>query len=51
MIQEQDKLIHLGALKAPKNQTLLAGETKNAQENGKQRGKEKKNTNINPKEK
>ena len=30
LIKEQDKLIHIGDLKASKNQDLLFGETKNA---------------------
>ena len=41
----------MGSLIASKNQSLLVGETKNAQAKGKQRGKEKKNTDTMPKEK
>ena len=37
-------MIQMGALKASKNQALLARETKNVQGKGKQKGKEKKNT-------
>ena len=44
-------MIHMGALKASKNQDLLAGETKNAQAKVKNKGKEKKNTDFKPKEK
>ena len=51
LIQEQDKLIQMGDLKALKNQALLDGETKNAQEKGKQKGNEKKSIDFNPKEK
>ena len=45
LIQEQDKLIQLGVFKASKNQALLVGDSKNAQEKGNQRGKENQNTN------
>ena len=41
----------MGALKASKNQARLAGETKDAQEKRKKKGKENKNTYFNPKEK
>ena len=41
----------MGDLKSSKKQSLLDGETKNAQAKGKQKIKEKKNTNIKPKEK
>ena len=41
----------MGALKSSKNQSLLDGETNNAQDKGKQKGKEKKNTETKPKEK
>ena len=41
----------MGALKSSKNQALLAGETKNAQEKEKQRGNENKNIDFKPKEK
>ena len=51
LIQEQDKLIQMGALKASKNQALLDGDTKNAQYKGRQNWKDKKNTEIKPKEK
>ena len=51
LIHEQSKLIQMWSLKASKNQARLAGETKNAQEKRKQKGKEKKNTYFNPKEK
>ena len=51
LIEEQDKLIHMGALKASKNQALLSRETKNVQEKGKQKGTEKKNIDFKPKEK
>ena len=40
----------MGALKASNNQYLLTGETKNAQEKGKHKGKEKKNIDYNTKE-
>ena len=43
LMQEQDKMIQMGSLKACKNHVLLAGETKNAQAKGKHKGKEKKN--------
>ena len=42
-IQECDNLIHMGALKSSKNQALLVGETKNVQEKGKRKGKDKRN--------
>ena len=48
---EQDKLIQMGSLKASIKQALLVGETKNAQEKGKQKGKENKNIYFEPKEK
>ena len=51
IIKEQDKLIHMGALKACKKQVVLAGETKNVQAKGKQKGKDKKNYDIKPKAK
>ena len=41
----------MGFVKDSKNQDLLARETKNAKEKGKQKGKEKKNTDFNPKDK
>ena len=41
----------MGALKASKNQALLAGETKNAQTRGKHKGKEKKDIVFKPKDK
>ena len=44
-------MIQMGALKSSKNQALLAGETKNAQEKEKQRGNENKNIDFKPKEK
>ena len=44
LIQEQDKLIQMGVLKASKNQALLVGETNNMQEKGKHKGKDKRNT-------
>ena len=40
----------MGVLKTSKNQVLLAGETKNAQEKGKWKGKEKRYTKFEPKE-
>ena len=51
LIQEQDKLIQMGALKASKNQALLARDTKNVQAKENHRGKNKKNSNLKPKEK
>ena len=51
LIQEQDKLIQMGALKASKNQALLARETKNAQAKERQKGTNKKNIETKPKEK
>ena len=51
LIQEQDKLIYMGGLRASKNQDLVYGETNNAQENGKNKGKEKKNIDFKPKDK
>ena len=41
----------MGSLKASKNQALLDGERKNAQAKGKQKGKDKNNSDIKPKEK
>ena len=40
----------MGALRASPNQSLLAGETKNAQTRRKQKGKEKRNIEFEPKE-
>ena len=39
----------MGALRASPNQALLAGETRNAQARRKQKGKEKINTEFEPK--
>ena len=39
LIQEQYKLIQMGALKASPNESLLDGETKNSQSRRKQKGK------------
>ena len=39
----------MGALRASPNQSLLAGETRDAQERRKQKGKEKKNIEFEPK--
>ena len=41
----------MGALKSPKNQALLARESKNSIAKGRKKGKDKKNTESNPKEK
>ena len=49
LIQQQDKLIEMGAPKASKNKAILDGETKNAWAKGKKKGKDKKKTK--PKEK
>ena len=43
-------MVQMGALRASTNQALLVGETKNAQERRKQKGKEKKNIEFKPKE-
>ena len=43
-------MIHMGALGASPNQALLVGETKNAQIRRKHKGKEKRNTEFEPKE-
>ena len=40
----------MGSLRASPNQALLVGETKNAQARRKQKGKEKRNTEFEPKE-
>ena len=40
----------MGALRASPNQTLLAGETRNAQARRKQKGKEERNTEFEPKD-
>ena len=40
----------MGALRASLNQSLLDGETKNAQARRKQKGKKKRNTEFEPKE-
>ena len=40
----------MGDLKASTNQALLDGETKNVQERRKQKGKEKRNTEFEPKD-
>ena len=50
LIQEQDKLVQMGALKASPNQALLASETSNAQAKRKQKGKEKKKIEFEPKD-
>ena len=44
-------MIHMGVLKSSKNNDLLVGDSKNAQEKWNQRGKEKKNIDFKPKEK
>ena len=51
LIQEQYKLIQTGGLRASKNQDLVDGETNNAQEKGKNKGKDKNNIDFNPKDK
>ena len=51
LIQGQDKLIQMGSLKASKNQDLLVRENNTAQDKGRKKGKEKKNTETKPKEK
>ena len=50
IIQEQDKLIQMGSLRASPNQGPLPSETRNVQARRKQKGKEKKNTELEPKE-
>ena len=50
LIQEKDKLIQMGALRASPNQALLASETRNAQARSTQKGKEKINTEFEPKD-
>ena len=50
LFRKLDKLIQMGSLRASTNQALLAGETKNAQARRKQKGKEKRNTEFEPKE-
>ena len=44
-------MIHTRYLKTSKNQALLAEETNNVQEKGNHKGKEKNNSDFNPKEK
>ena len=43
LIQEQDKLIQMGVIRASTNQALLVGETNNAEARRKQKGKDKRN--------
>ena len=49
LIQEQYKMIHMGALRASPNKALLACETRNVQGIRKQKGKDKINTDFEPK--
>ena len=49
LTHEQDKMIQMGALRASTNQALLAWETKNVQARRKQKCKEKKNIEFEPK--
>ena len=44
-------MIQMGVVKASKNQSLLARETKNVHEKGNEKGKEKKNIDFKPKDK
>ena len=50
LIQDQDKLVQMGVIQTSKNQALFVGDSNNAQEREKLKGKETKNTNSNPKE-
>ena len=49
IIQEQDKMIHMGALRSSPNQALLVGETRNVKARRNQKGKEKMNIEFEPK--
>ena len=50
IIQEQDKLIKMGATRSSKNKSLLDRETKNAKGKRKQKGNDKRNAEFKPKE-
>ena len=50
LIQEQDKLIQMGALKSSINHDILDRESNNTSSKGKKNGKDKKNTKSKPKE-
>ena len=50
LIQEKDKLIQMGALKATKDLSILAEETNDAQVKGRHKGKDKKNIETKPQE-
>ena len=49
LVQEDDKLIQMGALGASPNQALLASERRNVQVRRKRKGKQKRNTEFEPK--
>ena len=50
LIQEKYKLVQMGVIHTSKNQALLVIESNNAQSRGKNKGKETKKTDLNPKE-
>ena len=50
LIQEKDKLVQMRVIQTSKNQALLMTDSNNAQEKGKHKGKETKNTVLKPKE-
>ena len=49
LIQEQDKIIQMGDLRASPNKSLLAGQTRNSQARRKQKSKYKRNIEFEPK--
>ena len=44
LIQKKDKLVQMGVIQTSKNQALFVGDSNNAQERGKCKGKEPKTT-------
>ena len=50
LIQEQDKLVQMGVIQTSKNQALFVGDSNNAHERGKHKGKETKNIDSKPKD-
>ena len=50
LIQEQYKLVQMGVIHTSKNQALLVIDLNNAQERGKHKGRETKNTDSRPKD-
>ena len=50
LIQEKDKLVQMGVIQTSKNQALLLTDSNNVQERGKEKGKNTKKIDLNPKE-